>query len=244
MRPAPAWLTERPFAHRGLHRAAAGIPENSCAAFRAAIAGGYGIELDVRLAADGVAVVFHDETLRRLAGRDEAVAALSSDTLAAVTIFGTGETIPSLARVLALVDGRAPILVELKNPSLQIGPLEAAVWAALRDYDGPFAVTSFNPYSVGWFAEHAPGAARGQVAERMPPAGRRRPKALERQRLQLNHVSRPDFIAYDVHGLPHAAPLAARRAGLPLLTWTVRSLADRQIAVAWTDNMIFEGFLP
>lgn len=240
---APAWLAAVPVAHRGLHGGE--IPENSRAAFDAAAAAGYAIELDVQLAADGVPMVFHDETLERLTGAAGPLAARGSDELAALTLAGSGETIPSLAEIVARIGGRAALLVEVKAPGGRVGRLEAGVAEILRRPALPCAVQSFNPLTVNWFRRFAPSLPRGQIAMdwRLEADCRRLDKSLLTQ-MMFNRISRPDFVAYDVRALPNRASERARAQGLPLLAWTVRSAADRQRAAGHADNIIFEGFRP
>lgn len=244
MTPAPPWLLDRPFAHRGLHDIGRGRPENSRAAFRAAIERGYGIELDLQVSGDGIAMVFHDEGLERLAGESGLVRETTAERLGRCRLLGTEETIPTLAEVLDLVAGCTPLMLELKSETGDVGPLESATWKVLRRYHGPYVVKSFNPYSMGWFASHAPRVPRGQVATRAEDRNGATAHDIALERLQYRHVSRPCFISYNVHDLPYWAPLRARRQGLPLLVWTVRSEADRRIAATYADNIVFEGFHP
>ena len=233
---APAWLTAQPFAHRGLHDKARGVPENSLAAFRAAVEAGYGIELDVRLSRDGVALVFHDSTLDRMCGEPGRVDQLDAAELQKKRLLGTAETIPRLTEVCALMAGRRPILVEVKNASARLGPIETATAIAMRDYNGPFAVMSFNPRTVEWFEEHAPQLVRGQVIDLKP-----RPGPLGTAWLLWRRHGKPHFLAYDINRLP--APLAtrARREGMPLLSWTVRTPDHLRRARDLADNIIFEA---
>ncbi len=240
----PAWLKDQPVAHRGYHsREGNGPPENSRAAFEAAIERGYAIELDVRLSADGQVVVFHDSTFDRLIGREGDAHHHTAAEMGAMNILGSSETIPTLKDVLALVGGRVPILIELKGLGPEhVGPLEAAVLELLRDYEGAVAVQSFNPYSMGWFAAHAPEIPRGQISESFIGEKVDWYRAYLLRNLLLNSVSRPHFIAYDVRSLDHWAPQQARTEGLALLTWTVQDDAQLARARALADNIIFEDF--
>ncbi|HZD24631.1 MAG TPA: glycerophosphodiester phosphodiesterase family protein [Alphaproteobacteria bacterium] len=245
----PDWLLAPPVAHRGLHDAGKGIPENSLAAFAAAVAAGYGIELDVRPAADGTVMVFHDATLARLTGAEGRVDALDAAALGRLRLAGTDEAIPRFAEVLDLIAGRVPLLVELKTfESTRIGPLEQATLALLKGYVGPFAVQSFSPLTLRWFREAAPEVVRGQLSgnfERYADAGGMpRGRRAMLRRLMFNYHSRPHYISYDVGDLPYAPVAAERRAGRPVVGFTVRSEAEARRLAPYMDNMIFEGFRP
>lgn len=236
------WLRTRPVAHRGLHDAAAGAPENSLAAFQAAAAAGYAMECDLQLAADGVAMVFHDAGLERLTPASGALGAHSAKALGALRLLGTDEPIPTLAELLARIDGRAPILIELKHDVSPVGPLEEAAWRELQRYRGPYAVQSFDPGSVAWFRDRAPEALRGQVSGDWRRFRESDQPALANAWAALS--ARPQFLAWSVHRLPHWAPALARRLGLPLLSWTVRTPEDLARARSCGANPIFEGIRP
>ena len=223
----------RPVAHRGLH--GGGRVENSRAAFEAAIAAGFGIELDVQATADGEAVVFHDHALERLTESTGLVASLTAAQLAAVRLRGSDEPISPLAEILALIGGRAPLLIELKSPGRRVAALSGAVRRALARYDGPVAVMSFNPEIGRWFARHAPELLRGLV---VTEAGRRWRGTLTRHFALWR--SRPDFLAYDIRDLPSRFAAARRDDGLKVLTWTCRSDEERQRAARHADQIIFE----
>lgn len=243
------WLTARPVAHRGLHDATSGVIENTPSAFAAAIAGNYAIECDLRLSADGEAMVFHDPTLERLTNAHGDVVARTATELAQVSFRHTQDRMPTLAQLCELVAGRVPLILEMKSEFDGDRRLPARVAEILRSYSGPVAAMSFDPEQIAALLAAAPGLPRGIVAERCYThpewaaltAG---------QRFNLSHLlhtprTRPHFIAYSVKDLPAAAPLAARWLfGLPLLTWTVRTEAQRACARRWADQMIFEGFRP
>ena len=143
-----SWLVETPIAHRGYWGKNA--PENSLSAFSKAIEKGYAIELDVQLLADNTVVVFHDESLARMTGNDGYLKYLNKEDLKALTLKGSKEKIPTLKEVLALVDGKVPLLIEIKNKH-KVGNLEQAVLEELKSYNGEFAVQSFNPYSLSYW---------------------------------------------------------------------------------------------
>ncbi|MYZ46667.1 glycerophosphodiester phosphodiesterase family protein [Propylenella binzhouense] len=229
------WLTGRPIAHRGFHDIGAGRPENTIAAFRAAIARDYAIECDVHPAADGVPVVFHDDTLDRLTRESGPVRDRSAAELAAITILRTQETIPTLDRLLACVGGRVPLLVELKSVPGRDAGFAAAVAERLKHYEGPVAVMSFDPGLIADLRGAAPLLPRGLTAE-----GDYRKALSHLATILREHVH---FVSYSLEDLPTAAPLLARRMlGLPLISWTVRSPAERERAERWTDQITFEGF--
>jgi glycerophosphoryl diester phosphodiesterase len=227
-------LKPLPFAHRGLH--GPGRPENSLAAFRAAIAAGNGIELDVRASRNGQAIVFHDADLDRLTEERGAVALRSAVELASIPLRdGAGETIPDLPTALALIRGRVPLLIEVKVPDANVGPLCLSVFRALDGYPGPVGVMSFNPEVGRWFGRHAPRVTRGLV---VTEAGKRR-RGRMRRRLALWRA-RPDFLAYDIRDLPSPSATRARARGLPVFTWTCRTAADEAKARLHADQIIHE----
>ena len=242
---APSWLTERPYAHRGLHGRGTGIPENSLAGFEAAIAGGYGIELDVQETRDGEPVVFHDYELSRLINEKGRVASRSLSEMEQLTLKNSDQRIASLADVLETVAGRTPILIEVKTRKWKVGRLEAAVARVVSSYGGPAAVMSFNIRSVIWFKKHAPGLTRGLVATIMRYGGRDQPASVAYLPLATSmRRCGAAFLAYDFRVLPTAETIDLRRRGTPVLTWTVKRPEDREKAERVADAMIFEGWTP
>lgn len=239
--PAPRWIEARPIAHRGLH--GEGVPENSLAAVEAAIEAGYAAEIDVRLSADEVPIVFHDESVDRLTEATGSTDERTWEQLSGLTLADTTSRVPRLETVLDRVDGRTPLLVELKNWGAP-GTLERRVAGAVETYDGPVAVQSFNPRSLAWFQRHAPSIPRGQVSgplEGIPLAWYKRALV---QRLLVNAVSRPDFVAYQHDALPYWPVRLARASGRPILGWTLTSPAEHEAALPHVDNVIFEGYRP
>lgn len=245
-----AWLAARPIAHRGLHDVAAGIPENSLAAARAAIAEGYAIEADVRLARDGV-VVFHDAKLRRLCDRDARVADLGVAELALLRLGASEQTIPSLEQFLALVRGRVPLLLELKSPGTGegIAALVEHVVGLLDGYVGPLAVMSFDPDLVALVRRHAPWLARGIVVADFRPAPDRRHGGVM-QRFVLSKMlhlprTRPHFVACRADDLPQPVVALLRKLRrVPILAWTIRTPGEARRVAPLVDQIIFEGFRP
>ena len=257
----------RPIAHRGLHdanldTAGSGRIENTGPAFAAAIACGYGIECDLRPAAGGLPIVFHDETLDRLIDTGPAsigpgtygrVASLTPADLGRLRYRGQDERIVTFAALLAMVAGAVPLMVEVKSAW---DPPDAAFLSQIATsatrYRGPIALMSFDPAVVAILADCAPGVPRGLVSgsyraadgdlwwhDRLDPAQ----AASLRELAGFDRVA-ASFCAYEVAALPTAATQAIRARGLPVFTWTVRTPADRQAAERHADAMIFEGFLP
>lgn len=240
-----AWdkLFTPPIAHRGLWDQHA--PENSLLAFQAACQGGFGIELDVQLSADGEAMVFHDATLERLCGVEGRLSDHHTADLTKMKLMGTEETIPTLSDALTLIGHRAMVLIELKTPYGDVGPLEKRVSEILIDHNGPIAVIGFNPYSHAWFASHHPQILRGLNSYSYKD---NETMAREQRRAyaKLEHVNlaKPHFLALGMDILTSEPAVRLRQQGLPVVAWTVRSEEDRALARDHADNMIFEGFTP
>jgi glycerophosphoryl diester phosphodiesterase len=224
-----------PFAHRGLHGGI--VVENSGGAIAAAMIQGYGIELDVQLSRDGEAMVFHDDDLDRLTIEQGPVAERTAAELQAIQLYVSLEVMPRLTQALAMVAGRVPLLIEVKSRDRRPARLCRAVAAALKGYDGPVGVMSFNPEVGAWFARHAPTVPRGLV---VTEHGKRGLRGRIERRLALWRA-RADFLAYDVRDLPSRFAAAARSRGLPVYTWTVRTAADQARAEAHADQIIFEA---
>ncbi|MGB5777492.1 MAG: glycerophosphodiester phosphodiesterase family protein [Allopontixanthobacter sediminis] len=230
------WLGEWTYAHRGLH--GADIPENSTAAFASAMAAGYGIECDVQRSGDGRAVVFHDWEFDRLTDETGPVSDRTAGEIETIPLSGNGEYIRTLEHFLDQVDGTVPVLIEIKSRNdRRVRPLCLAVHRALEGYRGRHAVMSFDPRVSRWFASHSRNTVRGLVVTEENAkslAGRwRRHSAL--------WIAKPDFLAYDIRDLPSAFAAAQRRRGLPVLSWTVRSAAHREVVDLHADAAIAEG---
>ena len=221
----PGWLTNRPFAHRGLHSGSA-VPENSLLAFKRAVGRGYGIELDVQHLADGEVAVFHDDELERMTGRSGFISEETCESVSKLELLGTGERIPLLRQVLESVGARVPILVELKTHRPP-GEFESEVARIMRAYGGEFAVQSFNHSTVEWFKLSCPEFIRGLNCDDI--------KTVHPTRIA---ECQPDYIACELAGLPES------KHELPIVVWTVQTDGERRSSSAVSDNFIFEDFLP
>jgi glycerophosphoryl diester phosphodiesterase len=247
--PAPDWLTARPVAHRGLHDRISGIVENMPGAARAAISGNFGIECDIQLSADGEAMVHHDDALGRLTEGSGALLGLTCRELKAVKFKDTPEQMMTLGDLCALVDGRVPIIIEVKSHFDGDRKLVARMAQVLATCGGPAAGMSFDPDQVMALQALMPQLPRGIVAQREYTAADW-PEATPTQRrgmLNLRHAfsTRPHFVSYRVDDLPGPAPWIARNIfGCALLTWTVRTPEQRERTARHADQMTFEGFRP
>lgn len=232
------------YAHRGLHNTERA--ENSMSAFKAAVSAGYGIELDIRLSKDGKLVVFHDDTLDRVCGREGRVIDFTAEELATFKLNGTDDGIPLFSDVLALVDGRVPLLVEIKEDP-GVSAVSEAACIMLDSYKGEFIVESFNPLSLRTVKNSRPEIVRGILSQRYYEYEQyRKPLFFLLQTLLLNFLCRPAFIAYDHR---HAKSFALRFIrgffDVPTLAWTVRSPEEEIIARKnGFDGIIFENYIP
>jgi glycerophosphoryl diester phosphodiesterase len=246
----PDSLLRLPITHRALHDRAAGRIENSPAAIRAAVAAGYAIEIDVQLSADGQAMVFHDDTLDRLTANSGPVSAQTAQALGRISLTGGNDTIPTLPEVLALVAGRVPLLIEVKDQTGAMGQtdgrLEAAVAQALADYAGDVAVMSFNPHSVAHLARLAPKVARGLTTSSYDPADWAPVPASVCDHLReipdFDRVG-ASFISHQSSDLTRPRVAQLRAAGAPILCWTIRSPEQEALARLIAANVTFEGYL-
>jgi glycerophosphoryl diester phosphodiesterase len=246
---APDWLTARPVAHRGLHDIAGGIVENMPGAFQAAISGNFAIETDLQLSADGEAMVHHDDALGRLNEGSGALLGKTSAELRAVPFKNTSERMISLGDLCALVNGRVPLLIEVKSHFDGDRKLVTRMAEVLRPYAGPAAVMSFDPDQVLALREIIPERPRGIIAQRSYDDDYWTKLTLAQRdgMLHLRHAfrTRPDFVSFWINELPAPAPWIARHIfGLPLLTWTVRTPKQRERAARHADQIVFEGFMP
>lgn len=228
-------LARAPIAHRGLW-SPKGPPENSLAAFAAARDGGYGVELDVRLSADGVAMVFHDAHLARMTGAGANFEDKDAEALQALRLRDTREGVPRLSEALAALSGAPVVLVELKPASAGPDALAAAVLSDLEAADVPLAVIGFDARAHAWFAENRPELPRGLNLPENASSSAAEAKDLAR--------AAPAFLLPPLSRLAEDEIRAARAGGAFVVGWTSRSPAAHEAALPLCDNLIFEGYLP
>ena len=239
-RTAPDEILMRDYAHRGLH--GENVPENSLTAFENACKAGYGIELDVQLSRDGVVMVFHDYSLLRMTGRDQKLSELDAAELTAICLMETTETVPTFEQVLELVDGRVPLLVELKGEELDVSLCEK-VAELLGNYKGAYCIESFNPLLVGNMKKRFPEVFCGLLYTNVCREKKKRSLLnIALTAMALNVVARPDFIAYnkeDRASLPVKISTGLYRA--PKFVWTVNTREELDTAHKNSELAIFEN---
>jgi glycerophosphoryl diester phosphodiesterase len=242
---APAWLTARPIAHRGLHDEGRGVVENTLDAAEAAIRLSFAIECDVQLSADGEAMVFHDEALDRLTTAKGAFKDRTTAALAAIRFKASGAKIPRFRELLDTVAGRVPIVCEIKS-GFDGDPRPAeAVAEFAASYDGPLAIKSFDPFVIAHLRRSSFGRPLGIVAEASYEGDYWRALSPAQKSECANFLhydtTRPDFLSFRVDDLPHPTPFLLRAlSAVPVMTWTVRSAEQRRRAEQWADQIVFE----
>lgn len=238
----------RQFAHRGLHNADKGIPENTLAAFAKAADSGFGMEFDVRFSKDKQLVILHDESLERMTGVKARACDLTLEELGRLRIGGTNETLPRFEQVLELIDGRVPLIIELKVCGDDFAELADAVCRVLDGYKGDFVLESFDPRLVRWLKKNRPQLVRGQLLEFYHRHGDENvPPVLDFliHNHLLNFLVRPDFIAtyfFDRRGF--SMRVSRLIFNTPQFDWTVRSQSEANDSERDGAGFIFEHFIP
>lgn len=232
------WIVNTKISHRGLHNKN-DIPENSLKAFENSIDKNVVIELDVQLSKDKEVVVFHDYNLERMTGSNKNVDELDYIDILDLKLLNTNEYIPTLKEVLELVDGKVPLLIEIKNEE-KVGVLESEVYNIIKNYKGDIAVQAFNPFVLSWFKSNAPEIPRGQLSGSFNDSDLPGYKKFLLRNLLLNFESKPAFIAYEVDYLPKAVVKLQRNRNIPILGWTVKSSTDLEKVKENCDNIIYE----
>ena len=244
----PGWdaLKGWSYAHRGLH--GNGVPENSMAAFKAALDGGYGIELDIHLLADGNLAVIHDSLLNRTTGMPGRIEDLTTADLANYRLEGTDETIPEFMDVLTLYNGKAPLIVELKPVDGNHALLTEAACNMLENYPGPYCLESFDPRCVTWLKKNRPNLIRGQLAYKYVGSRSELPDYLKFALTHClsNFLCVPDFVAYRYcdRKATISNDLCRKVWKAEGVSWTLKTKEEYDTAVQEGWIPIFEGFIP
>ena len=239
-------LTGWDYAHRGLYDNEHGIPENSIAAFRRAVDKGYGIDLDVHLTADNQLVVFHDDTLTRMCGMNKKISSFLYSDLMQLRLLGTEEGIPLFKDVLELIDGKVPLIIELKVDGSNQNLLCPLVWQLLSRYKGDYCIESFHPFVLQWFKRHEPQVVRGQLSCNFFKENPHCDIVLFlMSNLMTNFFTHPDFIAYKYLDLDNPAVIYNRKLfHIMTVVWTIPGKPTYDRFKNKVDAMIFEGFEP
>jgi glycerophosphoryl diester phosphodiesterase len=241
------WLVEKPIAHRGLHAVSKGIVENCESAFAAAIKHGYAIECDIELTKDGEAVVFHDDEIDRLMDGSGKVKTLTTAELKQKHYRQGKDKIQTLDELLEQVDGRSTLVIEIKSLWDEDMTLTHRALDALVDYNGPYALMSFDPHIIACVAERSPVTVRGITADRVTDPYYNNLSLARRLEMQsFSHLprSKPHFVSFDAAGLPFAAVGEIRDRGHPVICWTIRSPEQATQASRYADQITFENYHP
>jgi glycerophosphoryl diester phosphodiesterase len=232
------WITQYDVAHRGLFRPGTPAEENTAVAVAAAVKAGYAVEIDVRMTADDIIIVFHDDTLDRMTDGEGSIGRFGYERLKQYTVGASGKPIPPLTDILDAIDSERPLYVEIKSDMMvDIQKLCAGVRRSFEGYPGPVAIMSFDPRIVQWFRNYMPDYARGLIIGREFLLGLRKRLALS----LWVQKAQPDFLACDINLLPNSFCEKWRKKGKPVLTWTVRTDDMEAIARQHADRVIFEA---
>lgn len=233
----PEFLTARPIAHRGYHDMNDVCWENTLTAFQRAVDCDFAIECDILQSADGVPMVFHDVELDRLTGAAGNIQDHTAADLRGLKVGGTDDRIPVLQDLLDLVQGRVPLVIELKrNPGHDEGLVEA-VGQALSAYKGAAAIMSFEHRFVRAFKQQAPGIPAGLTSVGLGQ------QTMEANFAMLAHEI--SFVSYSVNHLPNQfVEFVRSQLDMPVITWTVKNEKDVELTRLHADQITFEGFDP
>ena len=230
------------YAHRGFHDNNTDVPENSKKAFALAVKNGYGIELDIQLTKDEKVVVFHDDNLKRMCGVDAKVNSMTYEELQQLYLLDSTEKIPLFSEVLQIIDGKIPLIMEIKMVDNKVRVCELAA-QELEKYKGIYCMESFHPLAVKWFKDHRPEVCRGQLSMNFGKEACKKESYLVLvQHLITNVLTRPDFIAYSHQSANNLSRNLCRMFGATAVAWTIRTEEELKRNKKKFDLFIFEGF--
>ena len=233
------WILKHPIAHRGLHDDK--VPENSLAAFEAAIEAGFSIEIDVQLTKDKVPVVYHDDFFNRLTGLEKRVTRSKHEAVSGLKLAGTNEDVPTFREVLDFVDGRVPMLIEIKKNKGSRG-IERIVLDALRDYKGEYAIQSFHPVAIRKVRKIDPSICCGLLSSTLSDMKMMFLKKAAVKNARLFFMAKPDFVSFEINSFPNDRVKRFREElELPVIGWTIRTKEDIERAIEYCDGIIFEN---
>lgn len=232
------FLKNNLFAHRGYHDIKLKIAENSLDSFKRAIRHGYSIELDVHMLKDGNIIVFHDDNLKRVCNVDKIVNHCTYDEIKNLKLFDTKSTIPLLEDALKVIDGKVPILIEIKYYP-KYGELEKALLDKLKVYKGKFVIQSFYPKAILWFKKNTKTIPVGLLSSDFKNSDNSLKKAIGKT-LVFDLFFKVDFISYDIRAIPNVY-LDAKKNKKIVLAWTIKNKKDYEKALRYCDNFICEN---
>lgn len=241
--PEDSWITKKIITHRGLYDNI-NAPENSILAFNLSCENDFGIELDVNILKSGEIVVFHDANLNRMTGVDKLITDCTYDEILKIKLGNTDQTIPLFEDVLKLVDGKVPLLVEIKNRETTAGILEQKTYDILKKYDGEYFIQSFNPLSVMWFRKNAPEIIRGQISGSYKNWGIKGLRKFMLKYLVYNIISKPDFINYEIKYIDSIFMKFIKMKKKIIIGWVASDKKQYETAMEKFDNVIIEKFIP
>jgi glycerophosphoryl diester phosphodiesterase len=238
------WIKNRYIAHRGLHSLDKTVPENSLKAIELAMNNNYGIEIDVNILKDGTVVVFHDPNLKRLCNIDKDLSEVNYEDIKELKLLDSNEKISTLSEILNFVNGKVPLLIEIK-PFGNLKLFCERFYDTIKDYKGEYGIHSFNPYVVRWFKKNHPDVIRGQITEyfRNNHKMKRISKYLMKS-MFFNRFTKPDFVNYGIVDLPNKYCDRAYKKGLCIIAYASKSQEEFDMVKQHYDNSVFEYFLP
>ncbi|MBU1093488.1 MAG: glycerophosphodiester phosphodiesterase [Firmicutes bacterium] len=239
-----SWIQNNLIAHRGLHSKDQSIPENSFASFQKALDSGYSIELDLNVLKDGTILAFHDYHFKRLCDDPRELRDVTYDECKDLTLLNTPQKILKFDDVLKLVDGKVPLLIELK-PHGDVIFLCESFMKIIKNYHGKWAVFSFHPKVVSWFKKNHPEVIRGQISEYF-----KKDKEMSfltkfmMKRMLFNRLTKPDFVSYGIHDMPNKYLDRLMKKGITVISYAARSQAEFDFVKSHYHNTVFEFFEP
>ncbi len=241
-----------PIAHRGLHDRSKGVIENSHSAFARALKAGYAIECDLQLSGDGEVMVFHDYELERLTRQTGLISKLSAGQLTRIRLTASkkGDKLLRFSELLELVNGKVPLVVEMKHQmDGRNSELARTAVAGVKDYAGPMVFKSFNPKLLEQTRAANYAGALGIIVDLVPASKAHYASLSASQRFSLRHLlhypkSKFDFISADHKALRQPAIRLFRKLGFPVMTWTIGSYEIERTTRGYADQIVFENYQP
>lgn len=242
----PRALTSYKYAHRGLHSLESpNYPENSISAIHLAVENGFGIEIDLQATEDEQIVVFHDNDLERMTGFSGHVERTPWQIIKTLRLnHDESHPIPLFKQVLDKVDGKVPLLIEIK-PQVKYKVAVPLIMAELKDYKGEFMIQSFHPLILRKVKKINPNIKRGILSMGFSYKPQNNIldilKNLVTANLLFNFLARPHFVSYNVRSKTNKSMLILKKLWrIPFFAWTVNNEKVLSKAEGFYDTIIFE----